>query len=396
MSHILPLTIPLIVAGALFASSDITPGINRFAIATYRDLARSGANLVLSPFNISTALSMLLEGARGQTAAAIAAAIAQARTGAEYQAAVASLAKTLTESANTGPNQLAIANGLWVQQGFPIEAKFEQTIRTLYAAPLTPLDFRNDTESARARINAWTADHTKGKIVDLFGRGSLNTATRLVLTSAIYFYGKWQSPFKPEATRTEPFRLGNGVSIEAKFMRQKSTFRYAELPSAQLLEMNYEGTPLVFDILLPKSDEGLAELERSLDSETLAQWCGSLGSEMVDVAVPKFRAESSFSLKETLSRMGMAEAFGAAADFSGIDGRRDLFVSDVVHKAFVDVSEEGTEAAAATGTIVGALAMRRDRTIFRADHPFLFFIRDTRSGAILFEGRLQRPEQQAS
>jgi len=391
MSHILPWTIPLILAGALFASSDITPGMNRFAIAAYRDLARGGANLILSPFNISTALSMLLEGARGQTATGIAAAIAQARTGAEYQAAVAALAKALTESANTGPNQLAIANGLWVQRGFPIEAKFEEGIRTLYGAPLTPLDFRDSPDSARAEINTWTADHTKGKITNLFAPGSLDTKTRMVLTSAIYFYGKWQSPFQPAATRAEPFKLANGSTVPAKFMRQKATFRYVELPSAQLLEMDYQGTPVAFDILLPKSDDGLPELEGSLDAGTLKEWFGELTSEMVDVAIPKFRAESSFSLKETLSRMGMVEAFGAAADFSGIDGRRDLFVSDVVHKAFVDVSEEGTEAAAATGTIMGALAVRRDRIVFRADHPFLFFIRDTRSGTILFEGRLERP-----
>jgi serpin B len=156
--------------------------------------------------------------------------------------------------------------------------------------------------------------------------------------------------------------------------------------------MKYAGTPVAFDILLPKTNDGLAELERSIKPDALSAWLGALTSRKVDAAIPKFRAESAFSLRDMLSRMGMADAFGRTADFSGIDGRRDLFVGDVVHKAFVEVSEEGTEAAAATGVTVHSMAMRRqEQTTFRADHPFAFFIRDTTSGVILFEGRISQP-----
>ena len=174
-------------------------------------------------------------------------------------------------------------------------------------------------------------------------------------------------------------------------MHQKADFFYGETPSAQILEMPYQGTPLVFDILLPKANDGLAGLEQSIQPDTLSAWLGALASRKVEAAIPKFRAESALSLRDMLSRMGMADAFGRTADFSGIDGRRDLFVGDVAHKAFVDVSEECTEAAAATGVTVHSLAVRQ-QTIFRADHPFAFFIRDTTSGVILFEGRLLQPK----
>ena len=391
--HLTSLTIPFLLAGALLAANDVTPGMHRFAAAAYRQLAGKDGNLILSPFSISTALSMLLDGARGQTAAGIAATLQQTRPGPGYHAAVAALAAELTKQANLGSNQLAIANGLWVQKGFPLEAEFEKTIRTVYQAPLTPLDFEMHTEQARQEINSWTAQHTKDRIQDLFAPGSIEAATRLVLTSAIYFYGKWNSPFDPTNTRAEPFQLGGGRTVDAQFMHQKADFLYGETPEAQILEMKYQGTPIVFDILLPKTNDGLAALEQSIKPDDLSAWLSALTSRKVETAIPKFRAESAFSLGGVLSGMGMADAFQRTADFSGIDGRRDLSVGEVVHKAFVEVSEEGTEAAAATGIAVHALAMRRqEQTIFRADHPFLFFIRDATSGVILFEGRLAQPK----
>jgi serpin B len=392
MTHPLTLTIPFLLAGALLAASDVTPGMNRFAATAYRQLAPSNNNLILSPFSISTALSMLLDGARGQTAAGMAATLVQPQPGPAYHAAVAALAAELTKQANLGGNQLAVANGLWLQQGLPLESEFERTISKLYQAPITPLDFHANAEQARQEINSWTAQHTNGRIAELLAPRSIDAATRLVLTSAIYFYGKWSSPFDPSGTRAEPFQLGGGRTVDAKFMHQKADFLYGETPSAQILEMKYAGTPVAFDILLPKTNDGLAELERSIKPDALSAWLGALTSRKVDAAIPKFRAESAFSLRDMLSRMGMADAFGRTADFSGIDGRRDLFVGDVVHKAFVEVSEEGTEAAAATGVTVHSMAMRRqEQTTFRADHPFAFFIRDTTSGVILFEGRISQP-----
>jgi serine protease inhibitor len=392
MMHSLGLALPFLLAGVLCAANDLAPGMNRFAADSYRQLAPGDHNLILSPFCISTALSMLLAGARGQTAASIAAALRQPYPQPGYDAAVAALVADLTKTGNIGANELSIANGLWVERGYPLESAFENAIRAVYGAPLTLLDFSASPEPARAAINAWTAQHTKDKIRDLFGPGSIKPDRRLVLTSAIYFYGKWQSPFKAANTTPEPFHLASGATVETKFMHQKAGFLYAETPAAQILEMKYDGTPIVFDILLPKTNDGLAALEQSLDADTLAAWLRTLARETVDVAVPKFRAESSFSLHGVLAQLGMANAFTHEADFSGIEGRRDLYVSEVVHKAFVDVSEAGTEAAAATGIAVLALAKRKQRQIvFRADHPFAFFIRDTATGVMLFEGRLAQP-----
>jgi len=393
MTNPASLTIPLLFAGVLFASPDVTPGMHRFAAATYRQLCQQPGNLILSPFSISTALSMLLAGARGPTAAGIAATLCQTQPGAGYHAAVAALAEELSKQANLGVNQLAIANGLWIEQGFPLESEFEHTIRAIYHSPLTPVDFRAHVEGARQEINSWTSQSTHGKIPELFGQGSIPSDTRMVLTSAIYFFGKWNSPFDPQATRAAPFQLGAGRTATAKFMHQTSDFRYGETPTARILEMKYEGTPVACDIVLPKAEAGLAELERSIAPDTLDAWVGSLATRKVQAAIPKFRAESAFSLREALSRMGMADAFARAADFSGIDGRRDLFAGDVAHKAFVDLSEEGTEAAAATGITVRSRAIRRpeETVVFRADHPFLFFIRDTTTGVILFEGRFSTP-----
>ncbi|MGA2268713.1 MAG: serpin family protein [Bryobacteraceae bacterium] len=387
------LVLPFLAAAALHAAdSPITAGLNHFATASYQELARGGDNLILSPFSISTALSMVLEGARGQTAAEMAKVLHQPYPDPGYDAALASLVDQLTKLANTSGNELLDANGLWVQRGFPLESDFERSIQTLYRAPLTQLDFLKNPEQARAEINSWTGQHTKGKIPELFGPGSVDSSTRLILTSAIYFLGKWQSPFQPTRTHAAPFKLAAGGTVEASFMNQTAAFGYAETPLVQILEMKYGGTPLAFDILLPKTEHGLAELETSINPENLAAWLGALRDCMVEAAIPKFRAESEFSLRDTLSHMGMPGAFSRTADFSGVDGRRDLFLSVVMHKAFVDVSEEGTEAAAATGAAMSLVSMRvAQRTVFRADHPFIFLIRDTPSGLILFAGRLVKP-----
>jgi len=368
--------------------------MNQFATASYQELARGSDNIIFSPFSIFTALSMTLDGARGQTAAEIAGVLHQAYPDPGYHAAFAALARQLSEAANTPGNELSNANGLWVDTGFRIESDFRQTIETHYSAPLTQLDFSTNPESARAVINRWTEQQTRDRIRELFGPGSLNERTRLVLTSAIYFYGKWQSPFPSSVTHPAPFQTEHSGPAEANFMSHTAQFGYAETPSAQILEMKYKDTGLAFDIFLPKAQVPLAEVESSLTQEGPSAWLGTLQSRTVEVSIPKFRAESDFSLSETLARMGMPSAFeDQSADFSGIDGRRDLVVSEVRHKAFVDVAEEGTEAAAATGIAIGITSIQVPQVTFRADHPFMFLIRDTRTGLILFAGRLMNPAQ---
>ena len=386
--------LPFLCVAALHAGDDkIAQGLNQFGVSAYHQVARGNGNLIFSPFNIGSALSMTLAGARGRTAEEMAAVLHQAYPDAQYPAEFQNMVNELAGRANGAGNQLLNANGLWVQKGLALQRDFQHTILDTYAAGFTPLDFARDTERARAAINSWTDEHTKGKIHELFAPGSLSGQTRLVLTSAVYFYGKWERPFQTKATHPAPFKLDGGRTVDTPFMNQTGSFGYAETSSLQILEMKYAGSGIAWDVLLPKTENGLADLETSLTFENLKAWLGSIANRPVEVALPKFRAESQFSLREALSRLGMARAFRDSADFSGIDGKHDLALSDVVHKAYVDVSEAGTEAAAATGSVAVLVRMVvPDRVVFRADHPFLFLIRDTRTGLILFAGRLTNPK----
>ncbi|MBV8842626.1 MAG: serpin family protein [Bryobacterales bacterium] len=300
----------------------------------------------------------------------------------------------LSKTANNGGNELHTANGVWVQKGFPLEPSYEKTLAANYEAAPVLVDFAVNPEAARSLINKWTEDHTKQKIKDLFASGSLDSQTRLVLTSAIYFYGAWQSPFITSRTQAAPFTSHSGATTQANFMNQTSHFGYAETPLAQILEMRYAGTGIAFDVLLPKNVQGLPDLEKTLTNDSLTGWLGNLSDREVQVSIPKFRAESDFSLGKTLSTMGMPTAFTGRADFSGISAKGGLQVGEVVHKAFVDVTEQGTEAAAATGIAVtmAAVLVPRPPLVFRADHPFMFVIRDVHSGTILFIGRLMSPK----
>jgi serpin B len=383
----------LFATGLMAAESQVATATNGFGADLYKQLARGDGNLISSPFNISAALSMLLAGARGHTAQEIQD-VLHLQKDPNHNASLSALLSELNKACNSGGNELHAANGVWVQKGFALERPYEKTLADYYGAVPTLVDFPANAEAARAQINRWTEEHTKDRIKDLFPPGSLDARTQLVLTSAIYFYGVWQTPFVSSRTQPGPFTLANGGSKQANFMNQTARFNYGETPSAQILEMAYTGTGIVFDVLLPKTAGGLPDLEKSLTNETLAGWLGQLSNRNVQVGLPKFRAESEFSLEKTLSAMGMPAAFSGNADFSGISAKQKLTVSQVVHKAFVDVSERGTEAAAATGIAIRATAIFTpdQPVVFRADHPFLFLIRDTRSGAVLFIGRLMNPE----
>jgi serpin B len=388
------LMLPILLAAALpGADSRITRAMNAFAATAYKQVVQGDANLILSPFNIATALSMARVGARGQTAEEIQT-VLHLDGHPAYDAALATLLADLSKIGNTGGNELHTANGLWVQKGFAIKPAFETTLAKNYHAPPMALDLVVNPEAARSRINRWTEERTKEKIMNLLPAGSLDARTRLVLTSAIYFYGKWQDPFVTSHTQPAPFTQATGTVTQANFMNPTSHFGYTDTPSVQILEMRYASTGIAFDVLLPKTLTGLSDLEKSLTVENLTGWLGNLSIRNVQVIMPRFRAESEFSLGRALSTMGMPTAFTDKADFSAIGGKGGLAISEVVHKAFVDVSEQGTEAAAATGLAVRSLSMHipEQAVVFRADHPFIFLIRDTRTGVLLFIGRLMNPQ----
>ena len=372
------------------AGPGVVPGLNRFSSSIYGKLAHpAGKNLVISPYSISTALSMALAGARGETALEIAKLLGQPVDSTTYHADLAALVDRIGAAANSGENVFLPANRVWVQRNFTLLPEFAKTLEQTYRAPAAPADFVKNPEAARREINTWTERQTRGRIKDLFAPGALDSDTRLVLTSAVYFYGKWERPFNPRQTQPAPFTPTSGAPVQTDFMNQTARYRYAEAAEGQFLEMQYAATGLAFDILLPKPGAS-AEMPAP---DRLTAWIGALQERNVRVAIPKFRIESEFSLGATLSALGMRSAFGSDADFSGIDGRRDLNLAQAIHKAFIEVNEAGTEAAAATGLGVSLVSMPiNPDPVFRADRPFLYWVRDTRSGLILFTGRLANPK----
>jgi serpin B len=373
------------------AKEKVVKGNVALALDLYSRLRGEQGNLFFSPYSISTALAMTYAGARGETAEQMAKVLHFDVPADELPSAFAAVDRELTGAARK--YELYTANALWAQKGHPFLPTYVDLIRQAYHAGLNEVDFQNATEEARRTINAWVEKQTREKIKDLLAPGVLNDMTRLVLTNAIYFKGDWERPFKKGGTRTEPFHVTAKEDVSVPMMHQKAHFHYVDQAGFQALQMPYKGTDLALVVLLPRKADGLRALEETLTMEKLSACLGDLASREVAVSFPKFRMTEELQLAKTLSAMGMSLAFSPGrADFSGMDGSHELFLSAVVHKAFVDVNEQGTEAAAATGIGVVATAARVDQPIiFRADHPFLLLIRDMRSGAVLFMGRLTQP-----
>ncbi|MBP7052612.1 MAG: serpin family protein [Phycisphaerae bacterium] len=385
----------------------VAEGSNSFAIGLYQRLHSGEGNLFFSPYSISTALAMTYAGAKGQTAEQMAmtlryptvpevlhklALAGEPLTQEQFAQALGRIIKDLNSRGGKSKYELRVANALWGQKGFEFLRAFTQTVEDEYDGKLQELDFVKAVEKARRTINSWVEKKTNDKIKDLLGPGDLDAATRLVLTNAIYFKGNWASQFKKSRTFDEPFTLLDGTEVQVPMMNQKARFGYAETDALQVLEMPYVGEELSMFVLLPRKADGISELEMSLTAENLAQWLDKAHEREVVVTVPKFKMTSKFSMAGVLQSMGMTDAFTARADFSGMTGRRDLFISAVIHQAYVDVNEEGTEAAAATAVTMKLTAALPDQTpVFRADHPFLFLIRDKASGCILFLGRVMNP-----
>ncbi len=378
----------------------IVEGNNRFALELYAGLLqdpealRQGGNVFFSPYSISTALAMTYAGARGETAKQMAKTLRFTLGQQQLHRAFGSHIRRLNEQGKKGNYELAVANALWGQTGYTFLDSFLRLLERTYGAGLKEVDFAGATEQARLTINKWVEDKTKERIRDLIRPGVLNELTTLVLTNAIYFKGDWLSKFDEDNTRARPFHISSDRSINVPMMYQSQKFNYADRENLQILELPYKGGDLSMIVLLPKQVDGISNLERSLTVEKLKLWLKALRSRKVNVFLPKFKLTwGAYDLTRLLGRMGMKDAFSLPpADFSGITGKKDLFISNVVHKAFVAVDEEGTEAAAATAVAFRKLAVV-DVPVFRADHPFVFMIRDNQSGAILFMGRVVNPAE---
>lgn len=363
---------------------------NAFAFNLYMLAAKDGGNLFLSPYSISSALAMTFAGARGATAAQMAEALHLDGTPEEIHQAFSQLNAAF--NAGGKDYRLSVANALWAQKGFEFKADFLDAAKKYYGAGARIVDFAGNTETARLTINKWVEDDTEKKIVELIKEGVLDPLTRLVLTNAIYFKGQWEHEFMPERTQNRPFYLAAGDRADVPFMRQAESFRYAHTHNAQVLELPYAGGDLAMMIVLPDEGSSIAEVEASLKAAGLEPFVGALSSRRVDVSIPRFKFADELSLKESLKQLGMVDAFDEMrADFSGMCDE-PLYISEVVHKAFVEVNEEGTEAAAATGVVVGVRSVMVDEpVVFTADRPFFFAIRDLATGSVLFMGRLADP-----
>lgn len=365
---------------------------NVFALDLYAGLKTAPGNLFFSPYSISTCLAMVYAGARSETEQQMAKVLHFSTNQNELHAAFGELQKRLNAVEQNKGIELAVANGLWAQQGHHFLPDFTALVKQRYEAKLEQVDFASHAEPVRKEINDWVGQKTKGKIPDLIAPGTLNAATRLVLANAIYFKGRWTHPFNSSNTVAAPFYAAGTEKIEAPMMNLTAGFKYAEADALQILELAYQGNDVSMVVLLPKDAEALKTLEDALTASRLDYWLSLLRVGKVNVFLPKFKLAGQFSLGPTLAGLGMKDAFSPRADFSGMDGARDLYLSAVVHKAFVDVNEEGTEAAAATGGVVSLTSVRvKPIPVFRADHPFIFLIRDVRSGSVLFLGRVTSP-----
>ncbi len=366
-------------------------GNTAYALDLYQQLRQEDGNLFFSSYSISTALAMTYAGARGVTEAQMADVLHFLLPQEALHPAFARLEALLRDIQAGGDVQLSVANALWPHVDYPFLDSFFDLVKVNYGVSLTAVDYR-DPEAARQQINAWVEQETNEKIQDLIPPDIINTLTRLVLTNAIFFKGNWASQFEKASTRDADFSLLSGKRVTVPMMAQKLECGYGESDDLQILELLYVGGALSMIVLLPRTVDGLAALEARLTPDALEHWTKRLWETRVEVFLPRFKLSAAFRLDEVLKAMGMTDAFDEGrANFAGLDGKAMLCITAVLHKAFVDVNEEGTEAAAATAVVMGLRSMPPPSPVFRADHPFLFLIRDNATGSILFLGRVVDP-----
>lgn len=389
--------------------TELVAGNSAFAAELYEALRETeDGNLFYSPYSISLALAMTYAGAQGETAVQMADTLHYTLPQAQLHAAFNRLDTTLASYADVAareeqaegtkdepkptPFQLNIANAIWAQQDFTFLPEYLDRLAENYGAGLRLVDFIEETEAARQIINRWVSEETAERIQNLIAPGVLTPADRMVLTNAIYFKAGWLFQFEPEQTQDAPFTLLDGTTITTPMMMQTENHAYSEGNGYQAISLRYQGADLSMLILLPTL-ERFAAIEATLTPDFLAMLERELTPTRVQLSMPKFTFEAQFRLGQTLADMGMAVAFSDGADFSGITGARDLAISDVIHKAFVEVDETGTEAAAATAVVMRLTSAMPEEavTTMTIDHPFFFLIRDEATGAILFMGRVLDP-----
>lgn len=379
----------------LQGGSSLVQGNNEFALDLFNEICSTGeSNVFFSPLSISAALGMTYAGAEGETASEMADVLHFSRSpeiiAREFHHLTESLESAATSERDSGePFTLAISNGLWVQNGFSLLDSFVSELTTCYSAKVENLDFQNDSEGSRETINSWVAESTMDRILDLIPTGVLGADTRVVLTNAVYFKASWQHQFNAHLTADGRFILENGSAVTVPMMSQEEHFSYGAADQWEAVSMNYAGGSASMLIILPAGS--MDDFVNSFDEDLLNEVNESMTSQNVLLTMPGFEFTEAISLSDILKDMGMATAFSGAAVFSGMTGNRDLFISDVLHKAFVKVDEEGTEAAAATAVVMNLLCVPEPPVEMNINKPFVFLIVDNTTDAILFMGRVMDP-----
>lgn len=370
-------------------------GNTAFALDLYQQLRSEPGNIFYSPFSISEALAMTFAGARGATESQMATALhfnlAQGQLHPAFNAVDLALASRGKGAAGKDGQgfRLNIANAIWGQTGQSFEGPFLDTLAQSYGAGMHVVDFIGAAESSRVLINDWVAARTESRIKNLLPKGSVDSDTRMVLTNAIYFNAAWATPFDKAKTAPANFTLTDGSTVKVDTMSGYQEASYGDGADYAAVALPYDGDELSMVLILPTAG-GLDAFEAALTPARLSTLLGGMTTHGVTVTMPRFKIESAFSLADQLTNLGMKDAFTDAADFSGINGKKDLSIGSVVHKAFVDVSETGTEAAAATGVTIGVTSAPEPAEI-HLDHPYLFLIRDNATKSILFFGRVENP-----
>jgi serine protease inhibitor len=369
----------------------LVQGSTAFGIDLYRKFAATETNIFLSPISISTAFAMVQAGARGETAAEMARTLRYNREDRLHPEMGALIRRLPIRQEG---RQFTLANALWVQQGYVLRPEYLQTVERNYGAKPALLDFRSRPEAARA-INRWAEQSTNGRIRNMISPTDLDPDTRLVLANAVWFKADWQQQFNAARTSPRDFHPRGGAVVRTPFMHQIGSFRHLDRPGFQAIELPYRGEEMSMIVFLPNARDGLPAFERELTPARLEEWMGALTArerQRVDLALPKIQLETRYDLPPPLMAMGMLLAFSNKSDLGGITDVERLKVDRAIHQTFLLVDEKGTEAAAATViSVVPTSAPAPPQIRFHADHPFFFLIRDNRSGATLFIGRLEAP-----
>lgn len=382
------------------AIRSLVHGNNAFAYALYSQLKGETGNLFFSPYCINSAMAIPYTGAKSGTQSQMQAALHYLPQTDNLDLAIEEFNKRLSKPTMQGPNEirLLMANGLWVQRNYQLEADFLEKIKRYFGATLRQADFIRNADAARLNINEWVREGTQGRITNIVAKGDISSDTRLVVVSSIFMKAVWEFPFDATLTIPSPFFIDPKTTVSVPMMQLTKRLRIMQHPQFTLLELPYSsgfGEMTKFDmyIMLPNSPGGLNQVENLAATGDLDDWVKSLQTEQVIVSLPRYKFTSAFDLSTALKQLGMPAAFTDLADFTGIYAGGGLFLSKVLHKAYVSVDEKGTEAVAATAISINTTAIQEENppVVFKADHPFVFIIVERSTGAILFMGRFSTP-----